>query len=354
MNLIIGGIILLAIAVIAMLIYLIINTPIFTVQEQQAVVIERLGKFKRVCGPGWHACWPFIDKKRKFREGGVEHEFIDQRERAVDLPEQDVITKDNVQVQVDSMAYYEISDPKKAVYGVDDVLVAVNNLIKTVLRNVIGDTTLQEMLSGREAINRRLRDQVENASGDWGITIRSVELQAVTPPPSYVEAMRKVSEAELAKKAEVTRAEGKKQASILEAEGEAEKIDRIYKAIHNGKPTEDLLKIKYLEALEKIADGKANKVFMPFPSNPSNPNFNFQQAFGMAAGLDAYSSASSTPSQESPPPPPPQAATESPTTPVSKEQTSAPGEQPQPGGPQKKIIRRVVKRPASEPETKKS
>lgn len=351
MDWFIGGIIVFAIVVLAILIYLVIHTPIFTVQEQQAVVIERLGKFKRVCGPGWHVIWPFLDKKRKFREGGVEHEFIDQRERAVDLPKQDVITKDNVQVQVDSMAYYEISDPKKAVYGIDDVIVAVNQLIKTVLRNVIGETTLQEMLSGREAINRKLRDQVENASGDWGITIRSVELQAVTPPPSYVEAMRKVSEAELARKADVTKAEGKKQASILEAEGEAEKIDRIYKAIHNGKPTEELLKIKYLEALEKIADGKATKVFMPFPANPSSPNFSFQQAFEMAAGLDAYSSAASPAPAESSPPP--KAALESQTTPIPKEQQPVPGEPPKPGTPPRKVIRRVVKRPPGAPETPK-
>lgn len=352
MDWVIGSIIIFAIVVLAILIYLILHTPIFTVQEQQAVVIERLGKFKRVCGPGWHVIWPFLDKKRKFREGGVDHEFIDQRERAVDLPKQDVITKDNVQVQVDSMAYYEISDPKKAVYGIDDVLIAVNQLIKTVLRNVIGDTTLQEMLSGREAINRRLRDQVENASGDWGITIRSVELQAVTPPPSYVEAMRKVSEAELARKAEVTKAEGKKQASILEAEGEAEKIDRIYKAIHNGKPTEELLRIKYLEALEKIADGKATKVFMPFPTSSSSPGFGFQQAFEMAAGLDAYSSASSSSPAEGTPPP--KTEPESPTTPISKEQQSAPGKPPEPGAPpRKKVIRRVVRRPAGDPETKK-
>lgn len=353
MNWFIGGIIIFAIVMIAILIYLILHTPIFTVQEQQAVVIERLGKFKRVCGPGWHIIWPFLDKKRKFREGGVEHEAIDQRERAVDLPKQDVITKDNVQVQVDSMAYYEISDPKKAVYGIDDVLIAVNQLIKTVLRNVIGDTTLQEMLSGREAINRRLREQVENASGDWGITIRSVELQAVSPPPSYVDAMRKVSEAELAKKAEVTKAEGKKQASILEAEGEAEKIDRIYKAIHNGKPTEELLRIKYLEALEKIADGKATKVFMPFPTSPSSPGFGFQQAFEMAAGLDAYSSVPSPSPAESTPPP--KTATEGQTTPIPKEQQPAPGKPPESGAPRKKVIRRVVRRaPPSDSETKKS
>lgn len=353
MSLFVGGIILFGVVVIAILIYLIINTPIFTVEEQQAVVIQRLGKFSRVCGPGIHFMWPFIESRRKFKEGGEERESIDQRERAVDLPKQDVITKDNVQVQVDSMAYYEISDPKKAVYGVDDVIVAVNQLIKTVLRNVIGDTTLQEMLSGREAINRRLRDQVENASGDWGITIRSVELQAVSPPDSYVDAMRRVSEAELARKAEVTKAEGKKQASILEAEGEAEKIDRVYKAIHNGRPTEELLKIKYLEALEKIANGQATKVFMPFPGNPSNPNVGFQHAFEMAAGFDAYSSDPAGPKQESAAAA--KASSESQTTPIQKEEKTRQGGEPaKETTPRKKVIRRVVKKPAGESGSSKS
>lgn len=294
--------------------------PWVVVQEQKAVIIERFGRFRKVVGPGVHPILPFgIDRKRKFREGGKEYDYVDQRERAVDLPEQSVITQNNVQLQVDSMAYYQITDPQKAVYGVDDVVIAVNQLIKTVLRDVIGDTTLQNLLSGREKINDKLREQVVRASGDWGITIRSVELQAVNPPDSYIEAMRKVSEAELAKKAAITQAEGKKQASILEAEGEAEKINKIYTAIHEGRPTDDLLKIKYLEALEKIANGQATKVFMPFPSSPGDQNF-FQQAFGMAAGLDAYGDSDGTAGQTTPIPP------------AEKEK-------------KKKVIRRVVRKP---------
>ncbi len=317
-----------AVILAALIIALIINTPIFTVLEQQAVVIERLGKFHRVVGPGLNFMYPFgIDKRRKFMVGDEVFDYVDQRERAVDLPSQSVITRDNVQLEVDSMAYYQITDPQKAVYGVDNVVMAVNQLIKTVLRDVIGDTMLQELLSGREEINDKLRDQVVRASGDWGITIRSVELQSVTPPESYVDAMRKVSEAELAKKAAITEAEGKKQASILEAEGEAEKISRIYGAIHAGNPNDELLKVKYLEALEKIADGKATKVFMPFPANPSGDNF-FQQAFGMAAGIDAYSSKDDA-----------QKGSEK-TIPI--EQVSEPR-------PRKKVIRRVVKKPASKP-----
>jgi regulator of protease activity HflC (stomatin/prohibitin superfamily) len=225
------------------------------------------------------------------------------------------------------MAYYQINDPQKAIYGVDNVVLAVNQLIKTVLRDVIGDTMLQELLSGREEINEKLRDQVVRASGDWGIAIRSVELQSVSPPESYVEAMRKVSEAELSKKAAITKAEGEKQAKILEAEGEAEKISRIYNAIHEGNPNDELLKVKYLEALEKIADGQATKVFMPFPANPTGDNF-FQQAFGMAAGLDAYS------------------AKEEPKKNLDK---TIPIEPNAENKPRKKVIRRVVKKPVSKP-----
>jgi regulator of protease activity HflC (stomatin/prohibitin superfamily) len=327
---IIIGIIVLAVIIIAVLIALIAGNPWYTVEEQQAAVVQRLGKFKKVDGPGLHWRWPMIESIRQFSEGGEEFEFVDQRERSVDLPAQSVITKDNVQLDVDSMAYYQITDPQKAVYNVTDVVFAVNQLIKTVLRDVIGDTSLQQLLSGREEINEKLREQVARASGDWGITIRSVELQSVTPPPTYVDAMRRVSEAELAKKAAITEAEGKKMASILEAEGEAEKINKIYSAIHEGNPNDELLKIKYLEALEKIADGKSTKVFMPFPANPSSGNF-FQQAFGMAAGLDAYNAAPDAAAEK---PSSQASASQQQTTPITKSDEK----------PRKKIIRRVVKR----------
>lgn len=331
-------------AIMAMfLIYLIVNTPIFTVQEQQAVIIERLGKFNRVLGPGMHFTWPFIERRRKFRHGDLELDAVDQRERSVDLPAQIVITRDKVQLEVDSIAYYQIAEPERAVYGVDDVIGAVNHLIRTVLRDVIGETNLEDLLSGREKINERLKNQVANASGDWGISIRRVELQAVTPPDSYADAMRKVSEAELAKRAAITEAEGKKEAAILEAEGEAAKIGRVYKAIHDGNPNEELLKIKYLEALEKIADGNATKVFMPFPTNPASSDFSFNQAIGMAAGFDAYSS-ETTPTNSkgtnaSPPRP------ESQTTPIPEAQR--PPEQVS-KAKVRRVIRRVPKKPSED------
>ena len=279
------GVIIAIVVLVGTLVYLVINTPIFTVQEQQVVIIERFGKFNRVSKSGFRFMWPFIEKKRRFKEASGEVEYVDLRERSVDLPAQTVITRDKVQLEVDSIAYYQISDAKQAVYGVDNVISAVNNLIRTVLRDVIGNTNLDQLLSGREKINDQLKNQVSQASGNWGITISRVELQAVTPPASYAEAMRKVSEAELKKTAAIMEAQGKKEAALLEAEGEAARISKVYKAIHEGKPTQELLQIKYLEALQKIADGKATKVFMPFPAGG---NDFLQQGIGMAAGMDAY------------------------------------------------------------------
>lgn len=279
------GVIIAIVVLVGTLVYLVINTPIFTVQEQQVVIIERFGKFNRVSKSGFRFMWPFIEKKRKFKEASGEVEYVDLRERSVDLPAQTVITRDKVQLEVDSIAYYQVSDPGQAIYGVDNVISAVNNLIRTVLRDVIGNTNLDQLLSGREKINDQLKNQVSQASGNWGITISRVELQAVTPPASYAEAMRKVSEAELKKTAAIMEAQGKKEAALLEAEGEAARISKVYKAIHEGKPTQELLQIKYLEALQKIADGKATKVFMPFPAGG---NDFLQQGIGMAAGMDAY------------------------------------------------------------------
>ena len=279
------GVIIAIVVLVGTLVYLVINTPIFTVQEQQVVIIERFGKFNRVSKSSFRFMWPFIEKKRKFKEASGEVEYVDLRERSVDLPAQTVITRDKVQLEVDSIAYYQVSDPGQAIYGVDNVISAVNNLIRTVLRDVIGNTNLDQLLSGREKINDQLKNQVSQASGNWGITISRVELQAVTPPASYAEAMRKVSEAELKKTAAIMEAQGKKEAALLEAEGEAARISKVYKAIHEGKPTQELLQIKYLEALQKIADGKATKVFMPFPAGG---NDFLQQGIGMAAGMDAY------------------------------------------------------------------
>jgi regulator of protease activity HflC (stomatin/prohibitin superfamily) len=299
------------------------------VREQQKVVIERLGKYCRVLDPGWNIKWPFIDRKRQFCEDdGRMIDYVDLRERTADLPEQLVITKDKIEVRVDSVAYYQISDAYKAIYSQKNVLNAINQKIKTELRNVIGDTELSQLVKDQESISQLLQSRLQESAKDWGITLRSVELQAVTPPESFKrvsEAEIEVKRAKLEREAAIERAEGRKQASILEAEGEAEKINKIYSAIHAGNPNDELLKIKYLEALEKIADGKATKVFMPFPTNPGGGDF-FQQAFGMAAGLDAYK----TPNGEAEPKPGPGAA---------------PGQAAAGNTGERRLIKRVIKKP---------
>ncbi len=332
----IGLLVLVIVGVIYVIIYLRKNSPFFTVKEQQAVVIERLGKFRRVVGPGIHWMTPLIEKRRKFvEENGQETDYIDQRERTADLPSQQVITKDKIELTVDSVAYYEVSDPKEAIYSQKNVIGAIHQKIKTELRNVIGDTTLEELIKGQQEINQKLQNRLEGPARDWGIRLRSVELQAVTPPESYSqvsEAELELEKAKLDRQAAIERAEGQKQASILQAEGSAEEIDRIKEAILKGgsrdNPNDAFLKIKYLEALQKIADGKATKVFMPFPANPTSDNF-FQQAFGMAAGLDAYRAPSESSTEEK------KQQLQDQTTPIEQAE----------GTPRRRIIRRVVKKP---------
>ena len=172
-------IILYGVLIVGMLIYCIIFPPIFTVPEQQAVVIEQLGKYYRVFGPGLHFLFPFIEQKRKFIDNGKVVDYVDQRERSVDLPAHVFTTKDNIQIRIESIAYYEISDPKRAVYGVDDVFTAVNTLLLIELRKAIATMDLKDIRPGRELVNRRVRDQVENSTSDWGVTLRSIELKAI-------------------------------------------------------------------------------------------------------------------------------------------------------------------------------
>ena len=218
------------------------------------------------------------------------------RENVVDVPPQEVITKDNVVVTVDAVVYYEATDPVKLIYNVANFYMAATKLAQTNLRNVIGEMQLDESLTSREKINATLRQILDDATDKWGVRVVRVELQRIEPPVDVTEAMHRqmkaertrralILEAEGDKQAAITRAEGSKQAAILEAEGrataikevaEAEKFQRIalaegeargienvFGAIHEGNPTDDLLAMRYLEALPKIANGKATKIFLP-------------------------------------------------------------------------------------------
>jgi len=260
------------------------------VRPWQKGLIERLGKYRRTAGSGLTTIIPFIENIK----------LVDMREQVVDVPPQAVITKDNVAVEVDAVIYHEITDPIKVSYNVVDFLVATTKLAQTNLRNVIGDMSLDDSLTSRETINTKLRDILDLATDKWGTKITRVEIQRIEPPSDVTEAMHKQMKAERERRAMIATAdgqreaaikvaEGDKQSKILRAEGEAESIKRIaeadrfeqltvaegeaqaiqkvFSAIHKGQPTNDLLAIKYLEALKGIADGKATKIFLPLDSS---------------------------------------------------------------------------------------
>ncbi|HUV14028.1 MAG TPA: SPFH domain-containing protein, partial [Acidobacteriota bacterium] len=225
---------------------------------------------------------------------------VDMRELVVDVPPQQVITKDNVAVEVDAVVYYEVTDPVKVTYNVANYYVAATKLAQTNLRNLVGDLALDESLTSRELINTRLREILDDATDKWGTKVTRVELQRIEPPRDVTEAMHRQMKAERERRAMILEAEGRKrsailtaegvrQSAILEAEGEAEAvrtvadaekfkrltvaegegqaIERVFMAIHNGNPTNDLIAIKYLEALGEIANGQATKVFLPLETS---------------------------------------------------------------------------------------
>ena len=253
-------------------------------------VVERLGKYSRTAGSGVVILIPFIEKMVK----------VDLREQVVDVPPQEVITKDNTVVVVDCVIFYEVVDAFNATYNVVNFYQAITKLAQTNLRNIIGDLELDETLTSREMINAELREVLDVATDKWGSKVVRVEIQKIEPPHDIVEAMSKqmkaermkrasILEAEGYKQSEIKKSEGDKQATILEAEGNAESIkkmaeadkqaailraegealaiQKVYGAIHEGNPDDGLIAIKYLEALEKISDGNATKVFLPLESS---------------------------------------------------------------------------------------
>ena len=253
-------------------------------------VVERIGKYNRTASSGVVVLIPFLEKMVR----------VDLREQVVDVPPQEVITKDNTVVVVDCVIFYEVVDAFNATYNVVNFYQAITKLAQTNLRNIIGDLELDETLTSREMINAELREVLDVATDKWGSKVVRVEIQKIEPPQDIVEAMSKqmkaermkrasILEAEGYKQSEIKKSEGDKQAAILEAEGNAESllkiaeadkqaailraegeavaIEKVYSAIHEGNPDDGLIAVKYLESLEKIADGKASKVFLPLESS---------------------------------------------------------------------------------------
>lgn len=270
--------ILLIIAVIALVI-----CNIRVIPQAHAAVIERLGSYSATWGNGLHVKVPFVDRIAK---------QVSLKEQVADFPPQPVITKDNVTMQIDTVVYFQITDPKLYTYGVERPVAAIENLTATTLRNIIGDLELDHTLTSRDTINSKIRAILDEATDPWGIRVTRVELKNILPPREIQDSMEKqmkaererrakILEAEGEKKSQILKAEGEKEAAILradaikeskirEAEGEASAIEQVGVAkarsmiyLNRAKPTAEVLKLKSFEAVSKMADGKATKMFIP-------------------------------------------------------------------------------------------
>jgi regulator of protease activity HflC (stomatin/prohibitin superfamily) len=253
----------------------VIARTIRIVPQATSILIERLGRFSRTLDAGLHLLIPFIDKPRA---------VVDLREQVVSFPPQPVITSDNLVVSIDTVIYFQVTDPKSAVYEIANYIQGIEQLTVTTLRNVIGSLDLEQTLTSRDNINAQLRGVLDEATGKWGIRVNRVELKAIDPPASVQDSMEKqmraerdrratiltaegvkqsqILTAEGEKQSQILRAEGQAQAAILNAQGEARAIQQVFEAIHRGNPDQKLLAYQYLQMLPQIAQGDANKVWI--------------------------------------------------------------------------------------------
>ena len=288
---------LLALLVLALLVIIVVAKSVTIVPQAQAKVIERLGRYSRTLSPGLSILVPFVDRVRA---------TIDLREQVISFPPQPVITSDNLQVGIDTVLYFQVTDPRLAVYGIANYITGMEQLTTTTLRNVVGGLNLEGALTGRDGINSQLREVLDGTTGPWGLRVARVEIKAIDPPVSIRDSMEKqmradrdkraviltaegqrqsaITTAEGQKAAAILNAEGKKQSTILEAEaerqsrilraeceraalflqaqGQAKSIETVFQAIHDGKPDQGLLAYQYLQTLPKIAQGDANKMWI--------------------------------------------------------------------------------------------
>lgn len=269
--------------ILVVFILLILASCIKIVPQAQALIIERLGAYMGTWGVGIHFKAPFIDRVAK---------RVTLKEQVVDFAPQPVITKDNVTMRIDTVVFFQITDPKLFAYGVENPIMAIENLTATTLRNIIGELELDQTLTSREVINTKMRASLDIATDPWGIKVNRVELKNIIPPAAIQDAMEKQMKAERERREAILRAEGEKRAAILEAEGEkesailradakkqqqileaegqAEAILKVQKAtaegirlINEACPTDAVIKIKALEAFAAAADGKATKIIIP-------------------------------------------------------------------------------------------
>ncbi|MCI7727923.1 MAG: SPFH/Band 7/PHB domain protein [Clostridiales bacterium] len=297
----------LVIFIIAILALVIVVSNIAVVQQSRAYVIERLGAFQTVWGVGLHFKVPFIDRIAR---------RVSLKEQVLDYPPQPVITKDNVTMQIDTVVYFQITDPKLYAYGVEQPMAAMETLTATTLRNIIGDLELDQTLTSRDVVNTKMRAILDEATDPWGIKVNRVELKNILPPQDIQNSMEKQMKAErdrrqailqaegqkksailiaegekesailrasAEKEAAILKAEAEKQAAILRADGEAQAILAVQKAmadslalLNEKAPNDQVIKLKSIEAMQRIADGKATKIIIPSE---------MQGLVGMASGI---------------------------------------------------------------------
>lgn len=285
-----------AVLVIAVILVVFAIMSIKVVKQSTSRVVERLGKFHRVINSGVHFIIPFAEKVSP---------FISLKERVADFPPQSVITKDNVTMQIDTVVYFQVTDPKLFTYGVEHPISAIENLTATTLRNIVGELELDETLTSRDTVNAKMRTILDEATDPWGIKINRVELKNILPPKDIRDAMEKQMRAERERREAILRAEGEKQSQILVAEGEkqskilraeadkeaqileaeaikaslekqAEGMAEAIRLVNESKPTAGYLTIRAYEALEKLADGQSTKLIVPS---------NIQDLSGLIASL---------------------------------------------------------------------
>jgi regulator of protease activity HflC (stomatin/prohibitin superfamily) len=281
---------LIVLLIVAALVVLTLARTIRIVPQANAGLVERLGRYQRTLSPGVALVIPFIDRLRP---------LIDLREQVVSFDPQPVITEDNLVVSIDTVLYFQITDPKSATYEVQNYIQAIEQLTVTTLRNVIGGMALEESLTSRDHINAQLRGVLDDATGKWGIRVNRVEIKAIDPPLTIKDAMEKqmradrdkraailtaegvkqsqILTAEGEKQSAILKAEGQRQSLVLQAEGQSKAIGTVFKAIHEGDADPKLLAYQYLQMLPQIAQGESNKVWI-IPSE-------FTQALGNLGSL---------------------------------------------------------------------
>jgi regulator of protease activity HflC (stomatin/prohibitin superfamily) len=298
---------LIVLIVIAAVVLITIAQGVRIVPQARAGIVERLGRYHRTLDPGLALVVPYVDRVKP---------LLDLREQVVSFPPQPVITEDNLTIQIDTVIYFQVTDPKSATYEIADYIAAIEQLTVTTLRNVIGGMNLEETLTSRDQVSSALRAVLDEATGKWGIRVNRVELKAVDPPPSIQEAMEKQMRAERDRRAAILTAEGVKQSQILTAEGEKQSsilraegaresqiltaegqskaIETVFAAIHEGDADPKLLAYQYLQMLPQIAQGDSNKIWI-IPSEFTQALGNLGSVIGPGDGRPAAGGAPSPP-----------------------------------------------------------